>query len=334
MKTKLFSIITLIGITAFSQTLTTFKSDASTGFSIVTSASNIDQTLTGVNTSWTFNDLMSIGTNIDTYSAPTTEQLTTYPGTTELLSITTQDGTPQVNELYLKEDNSGSFITGISLDDLILNYSVNHAFLGLFPLNYGDSNTGDVSGIFSFQGQNGTFTGIATTTVDAYGTLNITNSTGETYNGNVTRLRLHQTLSFNVLFVTAGTLTQTTYYYYDNTANNIVFRSNSVTIASTLLDVNETAEIFEYNEDYALSTNPIEAPTFKLHSNPVKDYITINLQGNQIIKSIKIIDVLGKEVFIQNKNATTLSVSHLNKGIYFIILETKTGTLVKKFLKQ
>jgi hypothetical protein len=70
----------------------------------------------------------------------------------------------------LKENGSGTSITGVSQGDIILNYSGTNSFVGLFPMSFGINNSGAVSGTFTYQGTNGTFTGTATSTVDAYGT--------------------------------------------------------------------------------------------------------------------------------------------------------------------
>ena len=337
MKTKLLLLTSLFSCVCFSQTILTFASDPNTDYTIVNPTMTIDQTPTGANAVWSFSVPTPSGTNIDTYAVPTAAQLTTYPGTTEVLSITTQGGTPTVSEFFLKEDSTGTSITGVSQGDIVLNYSGTNAFIGLFPLSFGANNSNPVSGAFSYQGTSGTFTGTVTATVDAYGILNIIEPIFFDYAGNVTRLRIDQTLSFSIppIFNNIGTLTQTTYYYYDSAADNLAFRYNSVSLVSTFLGIDQTTETYERNTAVTLSINTIEASRFQLYPNPAKDYITIDSEDNQVIKSVSIIDVQGRNVFTTNGNTTKISVASLQQGMYFMTLETETGTSTsKKFIKQ
>ena len=195
---KLLLLLLLSTYFGYSQTVAQFNSAPGTEFTIVSPASPIDQTPSGMNATWTFNDLAPGGTNIDTYVAPTAPELATYPGTTEVLSITTQGGTPTVNELFQREDGTGNYFTGASQGDIVLNYNTTNAFVGLFPLNFSDSNSGTAAGVFTFMGINGTFTGTFTATVDGYGTLNLNNGMSGNFTGTVTRIRIDQNLSFSI----------------------------------------------------------------------------------------------------------------------------------------
>ena len=339
MKTKLLLLASLFSVASFSQTISKFGSDPNTDFTIVDPDMPIDQTPTGANAVWNFSGSIGNGSNnIDSYAVPTAAQLTTYPGTTEVLSITSQGGTPTVSEFFLKEDGSGTSITGVSQGDIILNYSGTNAFIGLFPMTFGTNNSGAVSGTFSYQGTNGTFTGTVTATVDGYGmlTMNDLLCCGN-YSGNVTRLRIDQTLSFSIppIFNNIGTLTQTTYYYYDDTADDLAYRYNNAHLVSGFLGIDQTTETYERNTAVTLSRNTVDASSFQLYPNPAKDFITISSGENQVIKNITIVDVQGRQVFTQKGDVTRVSVSNLQKGMYFVTLETETGGITtKKFIKQ
>lgn len=338
MKIKLLIFVALFSVTGFSQTISSFNSDPNTDFTIVTPTIIPDQTPTGANAVWDFTGSTSSGTNIDTYAAPTAAQLTTYPGTTEVLSITTQGGTPTVSDFFLKTDGSGTSITGVSQGDIVLNYNGTNAFIGLFPLSFGANNSNAVSGTFSYQGTSGTFTGTVTATVDAYGmlTMNDLLCCGG-YTGNVTRLRIDQTLSFSIppIFNNIGTLTQTTYYYYDNDADNLAYRYNNAHLVSAFLGIDQTTETYERNTAITLSRNTIDATSFQLYPNPAKDFITITSEDNQVIKNVTIVDVQGRNVFTSNVETGRISVSNLQQGMYFMTLETESGAITtKKFMKQ
>lgn len=338
MKTKLLLLASLFSIASFSQTISTFQSDPMTDFTIVNPTTGIDQSPTGMNAVWTFNNLTPAGTNIDTYAAPTAMQLSTYPGTTEVLSITTQGGTPTVSDFFLKVDGSGTSITGVSQGDIVLNYSTTNAFIGLFPMSFGTNNSGAVAGTFTYQGTSGTFTGTLTATVEAYGTLIIPDATFPDYSAPVTRLRIDQSLSFSIppIFNNIGTLVQTTYYYYDNTADNLAFRYTNAALLSGFLGINQNTETFERNTAVTLSRNSsIAAASFQLYPNPAKDFITIQTNDSQEIKSVFIVDMQGRTVFMSTQNLATISVSNLQQGMYFMTLETEAGLFTtKKFIKQ
>ncbi|MEM6721609.1 MAG: T9SS type A sorting domain-containing protein [Bacteroidota bacterium] len=337
MKTKLLLLALLFSVAGFSQTIATYNTAPNTDFTIVVPTNPIDQTPTGANVFWTFNDLNPAGTNIDTYAAPDATQLATYPGTTTVQTITTQGTPPVASTFFLREDGTGTYITGAGQGDITLNYSVNNAFVGLFPMSSGTSNSGTVNGTFSFNGINGTFSGTFTASVDAYGTLTMTDAVAPDYVANVTRLRIDQTLSFSIppIFNNIGTLTQTTYYYYDNTASNIAFRYTDASVVSPFLGVNQNTVTHERNTALTLSRNTLAASQFQLYPNPANDFITIESKDGQAIKTVSIVDVQGRNVFTSSNVASRISVASLQQGLYFVTLETETGAVsTKKFIKQ
>ncbi|GHT39029.1 hypothetical protein AGMMS49965_03970 [Bacteroidia bacterium] len=64
--------------------------------------------------------------------------------------------------------------------------------------------------------------------------------------------------------------------------------------------------------------------------NPAKDEIYI--QSEQPIEKVKITDLAGRTVASANSN--TISVSHLPKGIYLVIITTDSQSVVKKIIKE
>lgn len=337
MKTKLLLLASLFSIAGFSQTISSFNSDPGTDFTIVSPTAALDQSPTGANVFWTFSGLNAGGTNVDTYAAPTAGELTTYPGTTEVQTITTQGTPPATSSFFLREDGTGNYITGAGQGDITLNYNTTNAFVGLFPLNFGANNSGTAAGTFSFMGTSGTFTGTFTTTVDAHGTLTMTDAVANDYVAPVTRLRIDQSLSFSIppIFNNIGTLTQTTYYYYDNNADNIAFRYTNAHLVSAFLGIDQMTETHERNTTLTLSRNTVNASQFQLYPNPAKDFITIDSKENQTIKTVSIVDVQGRNVFTSSTETERISVANLQKGMYFVTLETEAGAITtKKFIKQ
>jgi len=54
--------------------------------------------------------------------------------------------------------------------------------------------------------------------------------------------------------------------------------------------------------------------------------------GELSVKKVEIYDVTGKTVL--TSHVTTIDISHLQAGIYFIKLKTDKGELTKKVIKQ
>ncbi len=76
---------------------------------------------------------------------------------------------------------------------------------------------------------------------------------------------------------------------------------------------------------------------FKIYPNPATSTITIE-STNTEVQSIKIVDVLGREVIERTKNEVlsikNIDVSQLPSGMYIIQLQSKNGVVSKKLVKE
>jgi len=335
MKTKLPFLFLLLPVLLYAQApINGFFSVPMSTYAIVESNPAIDQSASGAALVWDFTNLTSLGTNTDTYAVPTASELATYPGTTEVSTVTTSSSMEE-NKVYAK-DIAGAFsFTGVSTAGVELNYITDNAFLGTFPLSFTDTTSDAVAGTFTSDSGSGTFAGTITTTVDAHGTLSM-NDLGEgDYSGSVTRLKVVQDLTLSVSIFT-GTVFQTSYYYYDNSNGNLVFRSNTADIEFTIAGIDETITL---NESFL--TNPLSTPTnvlvenvIKVVPNPVSDILNIKLSQNEIIKAIILTDINGREVLSSKNNLSSLDVSHLKTGLYIASISTEKGVYFKKFVKK
>ncbi len=72
----------------------------------------------------------------------------------------------------------------------------------------------------------------------------------------------------------------------------------------------------------------------KLHPNPVTKTLTVETE--YLTKKIKILNYFGQIVFEDTIEGTikTITLSELKSGIYFILLETETETIIKKIIKE
>jgi hypothetical protein len=75
---------------------------------------------------------------------------------------------------------------------------------------------------------------------------------------------------------------------------------------------------------------------FSLSPNPSKTHFTINLPAFSENNTVKVYDVLGKQVFNGKLNSlsTTVDVSKWNNGIYLVRVSTADATHTKRFVKQ
>jgi hypothetical protein len=77
--------------------------------------------------------------------------------------------------------------------------------------------------------------------------------------------------------------------------------------------------------------------TISFYPNPANDFMTISLAAEPTESTtIYIINALGEIVLTENamSSNTTINTSNLTNGIYFIKVETKNDSAIKKFIKQ
>src|SRR4051812_4173911 len=116
MKTKLLFLFSLVTFSGFSQSpIVSFTPNPDSVFSLLTSDAPLNQSAFGANAVWTFNGLTEIGTSSYGTSAPTAEELATFPTTTQkLMHFENIDGSPSQTDLYFKSPGNNVSITGIS----------------------------------------------------------------------------------------------------------------------------------------------------------------------------------------------------------------------------
>ena len=86
-------------------------------------------------------------------------------------------------------------------------------------------------------------------------------------------------------------------------------------------------------KEFPLSINDNKLPKVTIYPNPTSGQLFISSENNQI-KSVSIFSVLGKKVKeIVASSITSIDVSNLSKGIYFIKISSSEGNVVKKFIK-
>lgn len=292
---------------------------------LVTSASGPNQTASGANIAWNFNDLVAITQTATTTVLAGPDDVANFPGTTSVVETTTEGGNPSY---YYLAGGEGTYLTGIETSQMTIAYD-SPALIGYFPMDYGDSTMGNVTGTFQGQGVEGTFAGTTTTSVDAYGTLTV----NEGFEGtkNVTRLKTQQNLTLSYLGFPVGTLDQTTYSYYDaNLWSGPVFRSISTHIVVTGLGIDQTQSTLESYLQTTNSRGEFNIAKAAIAPNPVQDLLHIS--GTSEIGYVTITDAMGRTVLQSQGN--DIAVSHLPAGIYHVAVSAEGKSTTLKMVKQ
>ena len=177
----------------------------------------------------------------------------------------------------------------------------------------------------------GVDTDLTTTDGDSYSINNLTVTDGEVrfrQDNNWLISWGDSTSSTGSIFVTAGTYDITftpsgTYVFGRGTAKGIWTFRDSVT----------KALVFTNNP--ALSSKGFNSANFKVFPNPTQNVWNF-VSASERIESVKIVDVLGKNVITVSPKANTVSLdaTSLTKGIYFAKIATAKATETIKLMKN
>ena len=90
--------------------------------------------------------------------------------------------------------------------------------------------------------------------------------------------------------------------------------------------------IITYTNPVGIEVAENSTVLLKIYPNPTSNQLTINTEIE--ILEIEIIDLTGKIIMTTNGNSTTINVTDLTPGSYFIKVITEENTITKKFVKQ
>ena len=145
-------------------------------------------------------------------------------------------------------------------------------------------------------------------------------------------------ISLSISIINIGTVTQTSYYYYDDTDGRLVFRSstNVIDIDAFGTVVNQTEIVYEAIDQSALGTNEQShiAKTMNIFPNPATNSLRVDCSKNIEIHNIKVLDLNGRIFNVAYDTNNIIDISHLSTGLYLILIHTDTGVLTKKVLKK
>lgn len=93
--------------------------------------------------------------------------------------------------------------------------------------------------------------------------------------------------------------------------------------------------IWDFQEDFTTSVSTDEQHTTVVYPNPVKDVLHLELTNHTVAK-LTISDASGKTIIeiTEVQPAETINLSGLSSGIYFVRIETETGIITEKIVKE
>lgn len=334
MKLKLLLLLMFTSLGYSQSGIVNFESAPGSQYAVVSAPT--DQSAAGVDAIWTFNVTYDNQNTSDEYLT-TDPDIANYSPATAV--ITTNSGSTEINKLFIEKNGASISITGTESNGVSLVYT-DKGEIGSFPLNYPYSPVNDaISGEFSFNDNNGTFTGSMSRSVDAKGTLNVNISglAGENYSGGVTRLKIIQDIDLFVVpdgfpfpFKVAD-MVQTSYYYYKDNGD-LVFRTTLIDISGDI--INESFETSESltTSSLGLDDQKLNEVGFIISPNPVSTELNFDIKAN--VESVSIIDLSGRQVLKVKTSERLLTVDQLKSGLYIANVTTDKGVFSQKFVKQ
>ncbi|APY08657.1 hypothetical protein BWZ20_10235 [Winogradskyella sp. J14-2] len=248
-----------------------------------------------------------------------------------ILDLTELDvDNPQISEIYFSEYVEGSgnnkaleIINNTGAPVNLSNYSIRLAFNGS---SFGSPLSFPVGDIIS----DGSAYVIANSglSVGCQGVENLVNNPMTSFNGN-DAIGLFKN---GVLIDIIGSEGNASNY-----AQNItLIRNSSVTGPSTTFDINQWTSLSQDDcsdlGDHTLNVDSSIVDKVLLYPNPTSGMLQISTA--QSIKSLHLFDALGKTQQIKLSDRNIVDLSALAKGVYVLAIETNTGTINKKIIKQ
>lgn len=324
MKTTLFFLMASSALFHAQTTITKAFNDPIAGENVnnVNVTGTVDNSATGNNVVFSNGSLTQGLASATTYSAPTATEISTFPGTT----IKMVNGS---NTVYYKATASKLEITGLVTPDATLNFSTNNGTFITYPAAYGYSDNDTASGTFTSTAVSGTFSGNIVINGDAYGTLIIGS---KTYT-NVLRIKSVQTFNLTAGFFPIGTITNTSYTYYNSTNKFPLLSTTNATI-NALGNTQTTTGAQALNTAFLAVSDLVRKEALKIYPNPAQDFIEVKGDLSDYSKA-SIYSLDGKLIKNSDLKSGKIQVSQLPPSAYFIeISGNKSQPESIKFIKK
>jgi len=290
----------------------------------------VDNSATGANTTFNNASLTQGTASQVTYIAPTSSEITTYPGSTIKMIDTG-------NSVLYKATATQLEITGVITPTATLNFAADNGTFITYPASFGYSNSDTAKGTFTSTTASGLFKGTIVTTADASGTLIV----GPKMYTNVLRIKsvqnfnLYQSSDVNYL-IPIGSVINTSYTYFDSAHKFPLLSSTNGTLSVPILSINQSTNGAQVlNEVFlAVNDNVSKKQTFIIYPNPAQDFIEFTGDSKNY-STARIYSLDGKLVKTSAIHSGKIQISELPSAAYFIEVSgedipTKTTKLIKK----
>ncbi|WP_312075440.1 T9SS type A sorting domain-containing protein [Chryseobacterium sp.] len=328
MKKILLSLILCVSLYHAQTTITKAFHDPSIGdvSNNVTLNGTVDNSATGSNATFQNSSLTQGSAISGVYTAPVAAEVSSYPGST----IKYVNGATNV---FYKQTAAKLEITALVTTDATLNFSANNGTYISYPAALGYAETDQVQGTFTSPQASGLCKGTINITADAAGTLLIGS---KTYT-NVLRIKSVQNINLHAsndtfFLVPIGTVTNTSYTYYDNLHKFPIMTSTNANINVPLLSLNQTTvEAQALNEVYLAVKDTALRNKLEFYPNPATDFVRVKNAEKSIVTIFSSEGKILKKI----NNQEEIQVSDLPSGVYFITAE-KDGKVSesKKLIKK
>ncbi len=285
----------------------------------------IDASVTGNPVIFSFPGATTGSSAVSTYSAPTSEEITLYPGTT----IKHNDGNSTI--MFYKQSSDKIEMTGLTMTTpsywAKLNFSVDNATTISYPTSYGFDGTDTAKGSFTANMGSGDVAGYIkgdiSTKAEGYGTLVL----GTKTISNVLKIKIYQSftiyLDSNYLF-SVGTMINTMYVYYDDLHKFPLLTYTEGSIKVPLLSIDQDASGALGLEENFLGTGAANLKSnFVFYPNPAKDIVKFD--SSQKYQNADIYNSEGRLVQSVALKTNQIDLSKLKSGNYIIILTGENG---------
>ena len=332
MKKTLFFMLAFSGLYSAQTTITKTFNDPIAGDIVNNFVVNgtVDNSATGANTTFNNASLTQGTASQVTYIAPTSSEITTYPGSTIKMIDTG-------NSVLYKATATQLEITGVITPTATLNFAADNGTFITYPASFGYSNSDTAKGTFTSTTASGLFKGTIVTTADASGTLIV----GPKMYTNVLRIKsvqnfnLYQSSDINYL-IPIGSVINTSYTYFDSAHKFPLLSSTNGTLSVPILSINQSTNGAQVlNEVFlAVNDNVSKKQNFIIYPNPVQDFIEFTGDSKNY-STARIYSLDGKLVKTSAIHSGKIQISELPSAAYFIEVSgedapIKTTKLIKK----
>lgn len=297
--------------------------------------------ITGTGVTWDYSQIVGLSGQtqlMEVIDPATTLNAADFPLSTKALSVQNSI-TNYFSSTATERISQGFVYEEPSLGTVIATYDVDNQIIIQYPFSNGDYFSDVFSGSldFEFNGvpQNPICNGNSLAAIDGQGTLMLPNATNLM---NVIRYKIVDTIFTQVNFIGVMDIefVRNQYEYYDVANSNLpVFIHTSIVIqqvGSTTPMMEQSIVVSAIQPDYQLGLTTTDANSFTVYPNPSEG--TINFKGEfNTDASATILDNSGRVVStIENlKNGQSTDLSHLNKGMYLVVVQnngTQTSSTI------